>query len=134
MTRWCDFSRPAAALSGFEHLPLTRDTTRRSPIHNADAYIPGIEGLFDFNAPMAGVEGLFDVNAVMDRWTTAPSEAVGRVLDIYETMVQQMADAHVTAARAFDNPAITMIAEKQAALGREMADAYLRSIRRLFEF
>jgi hypothetical protein len=84
-----------------------------------DAHIPGTEGLFDFDA--------------LASWLTSPREAAERALDMYESLVGKLADAHVGAARAFDIPAITAIAETQAAVLREATDAYVSSARRLFE-
>ena len=52
---------------------------------------------------------------------------------MYETLVDKLIDANLKAARAFDVPAITAIAETQAAILREATDAYVTSARKLFE-
>jgi hypothetical protein len=81
----------------------------------------------------AGVEDPLDIQALMARWTEASRNATERFLEIYQKTVGQLAEAHVKTARAVDVPAVTTIAETQAAMSRDVADAYVASVRRMLE-
>jgi hypothetical protein len=100
-------------------LRTTRDEQRGADPIFTDAHIPGTEGLFDFDA--------------LGSWFASPRDTAERALDMYETLVDKLIDANLKAARAFDVPAITAIAETQAAILREATDAYVTSARKLFE-
>jgi hypothetical protein len=79
------------------------------------------------------LEDRFDVQSVVARWSASHREAADRILDAYETTVGRLADAHVERARAVELPAVTTIAETQASLSRGVAEAYVRSVRKLLE-
>jgi hypothetical protein len=74
-----------------------------------------------------------DVQDLMSHWTEMRRRGAERALEYYETLVERMADAHVRTARTFDLPAMTEIAEAQAAMSRNLADAYCDSVRKLLE-
>jgi hypothetical protein len=78
-------------------------------------------------------QDLFDVQALAARWTASSREATERVVDSYEKTVAQLADAHVRWAHATNLPAVVTIAETQASLSRDTADACVKSIRNLLE-
>jgi hypothetical protein len=78
-------------------------------------------------------EHLVDVQALMARWSASHRDAVDRFLDVYQETVGQLAEAHVERARAVDLPGVVTIAETQATLSRDVADAYVRSVRKLLE-
>jgi hypothetical protein len=78
-------------------------------------------------------EDRLDVRAMMERWTESRRKATERFLELYQTSVGQMADAHVKTARAVDLPAVVQIAETQAAVSRDVADAYVTSVRKLLD-
>jgi hypothetical protein len=78
-------------------------------------------------------EDHFDVHGLMARWTASSRQAAERLLDVYEQTVGQFAEAHVQSARQTNLPAIVTLAETQATLTRNTADAYVRSIRNLLE-
>jgi hypothetical protein len=77
--------------------------------------------------------GSVDVQALMAQWSASHREAADHVLDLYQETVGRLADEYVERARAADLPAVVAIAETQATLGRDVADAYVRSVRRLLE-
>jgi hypothetical protein len=81
----------------------------------------------------AHLEDRFDLRAVAARWGESHREAADRFLDLYQNAVGRFADEHVKRARAVDHPAVFAIAETQAGLGREVADAYVRSVRKLLD-
>ena len=70
-----------------------------------------------------------DIQDLMTHWRRGAE----RALDYYEATVGRLADAHVRAARTFDLPAMTEIAEAQAAMSRNLADAYCDAVRKLLE-
>ena len=78
-------------------------------------------------------QDLFDVHALVARWTASHREAAEGVIDAYQKTVRQFADAHLTWARSTNLPAVVTIAETQATLSRDTADAYVRSLRDLLE-
>jgi hypothetical protein len=78
-------------------------------------------------------EDLFDVRAFAARWIASHRDAADRFLDLYQNTVVQLADAHVSTARAVELPAVIAVAETQAALSRDVADAYVRSVRKLLD-
>ena len=82
---------------------------------------------------MVDLEDSFDPHALVARWSTSLREAAERLLDLYEKGVQRLADAHVNSARPAGLPAVTAIAETQATLSRDVADACVRSVRKLLE-
>ena len=75
----------------------------------------------------------FGVQTMLDRWTESSRQATERFLDVYQKTVGQLADTHVKTARAVDLPAVVTIAETQAAVSRDVADAYVTSMRRLLD-
>jgi len=79
------------------------------------------------------MEGDFDIQSVVASWSATQREATDRFLEAYQTTVGKLADAHVERARAVDVPAVTTIAETQASLSRDVADAYVRTVRKLLE-
>jgi hypothetical protein len=79
------------------------------------------------------LEDRFDIQSVVAQWSASQREATDRFLDAYQTTVQRLADAHVERARAVDVPAVTTMAETQASLSRDVAEAYVESVRRLLE-
>jgi hypothetical protein len=81
----------------------------------------------------ADIEDRLDVQTLLTRWTESSRKATERFLDVYQKTVSQMADAHVKTARAVDLPAVTTIAETQAAVSRDVADAYVTSVRRMLD-
>jgi hypothetical protein len=86
----------------------------------------------DMHSP-ADVDDRFGVQSLLDRWTESSRQATERFLDVYQKTVGQLADAHVKTARAVDLPAVVTIAETQAAVSRDVADAYVTSVRRLLD-
>jgi hypothetical protein len=81
----------------------------------------------------ADFEDRLGLQTMLDRWTESSRRATERFLDAYQKTVVQLADAHVKSARAVDLPAVVTIAETQAAVSRDVADAYVTSVRRLLE-
>jgi hypothetical protein len=79
------------------------------------------------------LEDSFDIQSVVAQWSASQREATDRVLDAYQTTVERLADAHVERARAVDVPVVTTIAETQASLSRDAAEAYVKSVRKLLE-
>ena len=79
------------------------------------------------------LEDRIDPQAVITRWSASHREATDRLLDFYQKTVGRIADAHVKRARAVDVPAVVTIAETQADLSRDVADAYCKSVRKLLE-
>ncbi|MDX6465483.1 MAG: hypothetical protein QOI27_523 [Gaiellaceae bacterium] len=79
------------------------------------------------------IEDLFDVHAFAARCSASQRDAADRLLDLYQDAVVRLADAHVSRARAVEIPAVVAVAETQAALSRDVADAYVRSVRKLLE-
>jgi hypothetical protein len=77
--------------------------------------------------------GSVDVHALMARWTESRRQATERLLDVYQKSVEQLTDAQVRTARTVDVPAVITIAETQATLSRDVADACVRSVRKLLE-
>ena len=75
----------------------------------------------------------FGAQTLLDRWTESSRQATERFLDVYQKTVGQLADAHVKTARAVDLPAVVSIAETQAAVTRDVTDAYVTSMRRLLD-
>jgi hypothetical protein len=75
----------------------------------------------------------FGVQTMLDRWTESSRQATERFLDVYQKTVGQLADVHVKTARAVDLPAVVTLAETQAAVSRDVADAYVTSVRRLLD-
>jgi hypothetical protein len=69
----------------------------------------------------------------MARLTASSREAAEHVLEVYQQTVGQFADAHVRSAHVMNLPAIVTIAETQATLSRNTADAYVKSVRNLLE-
>lgn len=78
-------------------------------------------------------EDLFDFKGAVERWTDASRKATHSSLEMYEKTVDQLADAGVKTAQAFNMPAITKIAETNAALSREVAGAYATTVRELIK-
>jgi hypothetical protein len=74
-----------------------------------------------------------DVQAVLARWSDSRRKAAHTFLDLYERTVGQLAEAHVKSARAVDLPNVVTIAERQAEMGRGVADAYVTAARKLLE-
>ena len=64
----------------------------------------------------AGLEKVVDVDGLITHWTAAHRQAAARALDAYEAMLVGLT-----------------IAEAQAAFGRQLANAYFGSARRLLE-
>jgi hypothetical protein len=79
------------------------------------------------------LEDRLDVQALLARWAESSRKATERYLDLYQKSVGQIADAHVKSARAVDLPAVVTMAETQAAVSRDVADAYVTSVRRLLD-
>jgi hypothetical protein len=79
------------------------------------------------------LEDRFDVRSVAASWSASHREAADRLLEAYERTVERLADAHVKQARSVDLPAVATIAETQANLSRDVAEAYVRSVRKLLE-
>jgi hypothetical protein len=75
----------------------------------------------------------FDLQAVASRFAVAQRETADRLLDLYQETVGRLADAHVKRAHAVELPAAVTLAESHAALSRDVADAYVRSVRKLLE-
>jgi hypothetical protein len=78
-------------------------------------------------------EDRLGLQTMLDRWTESNRKATERFLEVYQKTVGQLADAHVKNARAVDLPAVVTIAETQAAVSRDVADAYVTSVRRLLD-
>jgi alpha-D-ribose 1-methylphosphonate 5-triphosphate synthase subunit PhnL len=93
---------------------------------HTQSHFDPLGGHFD---PLGG----FDVHALAARFTASHRQAAERVLDVYQKTVGQVADALVRSARVTNLPAVVTIAETQAALSRDTADAYARSVRSLLE-
>jgi hypothetical protein len=89
--------------------------------------------MFTESQPKINFEDGFDVHAAAARWTASHREATEQLLGAYQSTVDRLADAHVKRARAVDVPAVVTIAETQATLSRDVADAYVRSVRKLLE-
>jgi hypothetical protein len=79
------------------------------------------------------LEDRLDVHALLASWTESRRKTTERFLDLYQKSVGQLADAHVKTARAVDLPAVVTIAETQAAVSRDVADAYVTSVRRMLD-
>ena len=79
------------------------------------------------------LEDRLDVQSLLASWTESRRKATERFLDLYQKSVGQLADAHVKTARAVDLPAVVTIAETQAAVSRDVADAYVTSVRRMLD-
>jgi hypothetical protein len=79
------------------------------------------------------LENRLDPRALLANWTESSRKATERFLDLYQQSVGQLADAHVKTARAVDLPAVVTIAETQAAVSRDVADAYVSSVRRMLD-
>jgi hypothetical protein len=75
----------------------------------------------------------FGVQTMLDRWTESSRQATERFLDVYQKTVGPLADVHVKTARAVDLPAVVTLAETLAAVSRDVADAYVTSVRRLLD-
>ena len=88
--------------------------------------------IFDTYAT-GNLDDQFDIQSVMATWSATQREATDRFLEAYQATVAKLADAHVERARTMDVPAFTTIAETQASLSRDVADAYVRTVRKLLE-
>jgi hypothetical protein len=75
----------------------------------------------------------FDLQSVMAGWSASYRDATDRLLELYEQAIGRIAETHVNQARATDITAVITLAETQATLSREIADAYVRSVRGLLE-
>jgi hypothetical protein len=71
----------------------------------------------------------FDGQATVERWQQTALMLTHRYLDLYAATVGRLADAHVEAARATKLLALLPLAESQAAIWRECADAYVATVR-----
>jgi hypothetical protein len=72
-----------------------------------------------------------DGEATLMRWQQTAREVTHRYLDLYSATVGRLADAQVESARAAKVPALVPIAESHAAIRRDVADAYVTTIRGL---
>jgi hypothetical protein len=75
----------------------------------------------------------FDLETLLAGWSASYRDAADRLLELYEQAVGRLAETHVNGARATDVSAVITLAETQATLSREIADAYIRSVRTLLE-
>ena len=80
-----------------------------------------------------GLEDPLNLSALTNRWSESYREATDRALDLCQTTVGRVADAHVKGAHTLNLPAVVALAETQARLSREVTDAYAKSVRRLLE-
>jgi hypothetical protein len=83
--------------------------------------------------PQGNFEDRFDIHGMAASWNASGRQATEHLLDLYQKSVERLADTHVQTARAVDNPTLITIAETQAALSRDVADAYATSVRKLLD-
>ena len=76
-------------------------------------------------------DGAVDFRAFAERWNASGRQAAERVLDLCGTTIGNVTDAHLTAARKLDQPAVSKVAEAQASFVSDVADAYISYYRTL---
>jgi hypothetical protein len=79
------------------------------------------------------VKDRFDVQSALERWSESRRKAAHGFLDLYEKTTGQLIDAHLETARATDIPGVVTLAETQCAVGRDVAEAYLTTARKLLD-
>ena len=84
-----------------------------------------------FTLGNGSADGTVDLRAFAERWNASGRQAAERVLDLYGTTIGNVTDAHVKAADKLGQPAVSKIAEAQASLVSDVADAYISYYRTL---
>jgi hypothetical protein len=79
--------------------------------------------------PFASLPYEYDYQAVMRRWQETARSVTHRYLELYVTVVGRLADAQVETTRAANLPALLPFVRIHATFQREVADAYVMTIR-----
>ena len=72
---------------------------------------------------------VFDGQATLERWQQTTRALTHRYLDLYSAAVGRLADAHVETARAGNMLALMPLLESQAAICRDLTEAYVTTVR-----
>jgi hypothetical protein len=80
-----------------------------------------------------GFDDLFDMQAAAARWSESGRQAAEHLLDLFQKSVGQLADTQLQTARSMADPTLVTFVESQAALSRDVVDAYVTSVRKLLE-